>query len=90
MIAHVRNQGNADRSVVATFDLSKEIAAGIQDAIVDIAIDPRPFVQAYQSVQALVNDLRFGVLAPDHIASGIGIVNAGDLDVAVSFAGRPR
>lgn len=62
----------------------------MQSGVVDIAIDQQPFIQGHQAVQTLTNYLRYGVLAPNNIASGPGIVNLNNLDIVLSLAGQYR
>lgn len=90
LIKWVRDQGVADNYVFATFDLSADIVKGIEDGIVNVAVDQQPFIQGYEAVTILTNHLRYGVTPANDIASGPGLVTADNLGAVLDHAGRYR
>ena len=90
VIKWVRDQGAADKYFFATFDLSEDIVAAMEDGMVKVAVDQQPFIQGYDAVEILTNYVRYGVLQANDIYSGPGLITKDNLQQVLSLAGKYR
>lgn len=74
----------------ATFDLSEEIAQGIEDGVIAFGIDQQPYLQGYIPVTVLALYSRYGVLPGNNINSGPGFVTKENVDLVKKLAGEYR
>jgi len=90
-IAAVREMGLDGGAIYfATFELSAEITAAIQDGTIRFAIDQQPFLQGALPVRVLADYLRYGVAPASSIATGPGIVTKENVSLIESMAGEYR
>lgn len=90
MINWVHEQGAGDKYYFATFDLSKDIVAGMKEGVVKVAVDQQPFIQGYGAVEVLANFAKFGVLQANDIHSGPGLITEDNLAQVMALAGKYR
>ncbi|MGU9957479.1 MAG: sugar ABC transporter substrate-binding protein [Arenicellales bacterium WSBS_2016_MAG_OTU3] len=74
----------------ATFDLSEGIAKGIEDGIINFAIDQQPYLQGYMPVIVLALYNRYGLLQGNNINSGPGFITKDSIGLVKKLAGEYR
>lgn len=89
-IAALKDSGLAGDIFLASFDLSDDIVAAIENGTMDLAVDQQPFLQGYIPVQAIALHQRYGLLQANNVNSGPGIVTAENVELVKRHAGETR
>lgn len=89
-LSALRKNRKAGNIFFGTFDLSDEIAKGIEDGVINFAIDQQPFLQGYMPVVALTLYNRYGVAPGNNINSGPGFVTKDNVALVKKLAGEYR
>lgn len=80
-IAAVMNAGASENVKIATFDLSPQVIAGIEDGSVSFAIDQQQYLQGYLPVVFLTQYcLNGNTIAQDIVMTGPGYVDSSNVD----------
>lgn len=86
VINAVNDAGMADSVSVATFDLSPDVLAAIQDGTVSFAIDQQQYLQGYLPIVYLTLYQRNGnTLASDIVMTGPGFVDSTNVDQVIDL-----
>jgi len=74
----------------ATFDVSKEILAGINKEVIDFAIDQQQYLQGYMPIVVLSQMLKYGVIQSGDIHSGPSFITKKNVKMYERFLGTYR
>ena len=83
-------EGLEGEIIHGTFDLGPEIVANIKDGTTLFGIDQQPYIQGYMVVQWLAWINRYGLSLPDDVLTGPGFVDASNVELVESLAGKYR
>ncbi|MET9384459.1 sugar ABC transporter substrate-binding protein [Streptomyces sp. NPDC002928] len=79
------------KAKVATFDLNKQLVAGVQDGSIEFAVDQQPYLQGYLAVDSLwlyKNNGNYSGGGEQPVLTGPAFVDKSNIDTIAAFAAK--
>ncbi|MER5748389.1 sugar ABC transporter substrate-binding protein [Streptomyces sp. NPDC002088] len=79
------------KAKVATFDLNKQLVAGVQDGSIEFAVDQQPYLQGYLAVDSLwlyKNNGNYSGGGEQPVLTGPAFVDKSNVDTIAAFAAK--